>query len=198
MAGTNQKAWLIATIELAPTLIFLSLWKSGIPLETAGWSGTVAAATALMALAIMRADFSPVMLGINIHLLLITPVIVSLYKLGLESVAIRVQEQAQTLIFVVVAVVGAILTRMTHRGFIGCNAGNRALRQRYSLYLLIPVLAAIPWAYLHAGSTLTSIGLPLALLFAFRGYLAARLDDKDSKSEAGTSIAAAGTLDNSY
>ncbi|WP_193187316.1 hypothetical protein [Nisaea sediminum] len=178
MSKTSQNAWLVASAEMLPTLVFLSLWRGGFGLETAGWSGAASAALVLGAIGVTRPKFSPVVLGINIHLLLITPAIVGLYKLGFDEWAETLRHQAQTALFVVVALVGALLIGTTERGLIGTDTGPARIRFRYSLVILAAVTGAIPWAYFHAGDSLTSVALPLVILFALRGYLAARLEDK--------------------
>ena len=63
-------------------MAFLALWQGQVGLQAAGWTGAVLAAAVLIGFRRYRVPYNPILLGINIHLLLATPVIVALFRMG--------------------------------------------------------------------------------------------------------------------
>lgn len=179
MAGSQQREWVTGALESLPSLVFLGLWRGEVVgLEAAGWTGSGLAAAVLVALRLQRVPHDPILLGINLHLLVITPLIVGLFRLGQVDLAHILVATAQNGVLVAVLVVGGTLTVFARRGFIGVEGLPSTVRRTYSLLLLAVAAAGVIWSFVHAGSTLMSVGLPLMALFGLRRYLAARWRDK--------------------
>ncbi|WP_295808306.1 hypothetical protein [uncultured Nitratireductor sp.] len=172
-----QREWLSDIVESLPSLIFVALWRSGTDQEIAGWIGVALAACVLVGFRVCRLRFHPVLLGINVHLLLITPLIVGLYRFGMAAWSDAIVAVAYKGVLITVFLTGCALM-FTRGGFIGV-AGARGARWPYSLALLLASAAAIVWSFLLAdGGALVTVALPVMALFGLRRFLIARLADR--------------------
>lgn len=179
MTGSQQREWVTGILESLPSVTFLALWRGDlVGLEAAGWTGCGLAAAVLLALRLRRTPFDPILLGINLHMLVITPLVVGLFHAGQPALAGTLVDTAQTGVLVAILAVGAALTLFAPRGFVGIAGLPTGARRGYSLLLLAVAGAAVPWSLAHAGSALMSIGVPLMALFGLRRYLVARWQDK--------------------
>lgn len=191
MTVSRQREWLTDVLESVPSIVFLALWRGGAGGEPAGWIGSALAGALLLGFRLYRVPYNPVLLGVNLHLLAITPLIVGLFRLGAPDVGRIVLSAADSAVVISVFLVGCALTTVARRGFVGVDGLPPDRRRRYSLLLLALAAAAVPWSFANAGSTLLAVGAPLMALFGLRRYLIARWRDAAGASDAG-SLAAAG------
>lgn len=189
---TRQKEWLTDILESAPSIIFLALWRSDVDMELAGWIGVALAAVTLIGLRLLRTPYNPILLGINVHLLVITPLIVAAYGLGLAEFARALVAGSERSVLVTVFVVGCALTAFSRRGFIGQDDLPATSRWIYSSILLAAVAAAIVWSFSYAGGTLLAVGLPVMGLFALRRLIVARWLDRTRRTGSGSIATATG------
>jgi len=138
-------------------------------------------------------SYNPILLGINTHLLIITPLIVTIFRLGATELGRILVAGSERGVLVTVFVVGIGLTIFSPRGFIGAGDLPAGRRIAYSSILLLVLASSIVWSFAHAGSTLLAVGLPMMGLFAIRRLLIARLLDRGDLSGTG-GLAIASTL----
>lgn len=179
MAGSRQREWITDVLESLPSVAFLALWRSdAVGLETAGWIGCGMAAAVLLVLRLQQTPYNPILLGINLHMVVMTPLIIGLFRLGQPELARTLLDNAQTGVLVAVLLVGGGLTLFGPRGFVGLDGLPPGTRRGYSLLLLLLAAVAVPWSFAHAGNSLMSVGVPLMTLFGLRRFLIARWRDR--------------------
>ncbi|NGO54082.1 hypothetical protein [Allomesorhizobium camelthorni] len=178
MSGSRQREWLTDILESAPSIIFLVLWRSDVDMEMAGWLGVGLAAIVLIGFRLSRVHFNPILLGINVHLLIITPLIVTVSQMGALDLARALTAASERGVLVTVFIVGCALTAFSRRGFIGTDDLPDSSRWGYSLILLVASAAAIIWAFTYTGNTLLAIAVPMMGLFGLRRLLVARWLDR--------------------
>ena len=184
MRSSQQKEWLKGALESAPSVAFLALWQGQAGLEAAGWTGAALAAAVLVGFRHYRVAYNPILLGINIHLLLATPVIVALFRLGLPDLGRTLVGHAHRGVLVTVFLVGCTLTLLSERGFIGLSGLPVAKREAYSAVLLAASAATIVWSFVFASrsGTLVAIAVPFMALFGLRRFLIARWHDRSHEA----------------
>ena len=191
MPSPRQREWIIDFLEPAPTIVFLALWRSGVvETEVAGWIGALLAAAILVGFKIRRLRFNPILLGMNLHLLVITPTISAAFRLGAAELGQLLLATAASWILVIVLAVGLVMTLFSPRGFIASDQLSPGSRRSGSLILLAATAVAIPWSFFHAGQTIVSIVIPLTALFALRRFLIARALDREGSEGNGAPMAA--------
>jgi hypothetical protein len=190
MAGSRQREWTTSVLESAPSLIFLALWRSGVDVAFAGWIGAALAATVLIGFRHFRVPYNPILLGINAHQVVFTPLVVASFELGAVGLGRTLFASAEGSVLVAVFAVGCGLTAFSPRGFIGADGLAAPARRAYSLVLLAVAATAIPWSFAHLGQTLLSVALPLMALFGLRRLLIARWQDRVERA-GGDSLAVA-------
>ncbi|WP_330563311.1 hypothetical protein [Roseibium sp. FZY0029] len=87
MANARQQQLLLDLFESLPSIVFILLWRQTSNLELAGWTGCGFAAFVLAGLVLLKARIHPVLIGINLHILLVTPVLVGFYRFGDRALA---------------------------------------------------------------------------------------------------------------
>jgi hypothetical protein len=177
---SQQKDWLTDVIESAPSVVFVALWQGHMGLQAAGWTGAALAAAVLIGFRRYRVAYNPILLGINIHLLLMTPVIVALFRAGIPDFARMLVGYSQTGVLVTVFLVGCFLSVRSPRGFLGLSGVPAGKRHAYSAVLLAASAATVVWSLvLAAGAgTLVTVGVPLMALFGLRRLMIARWNDR--------------------
>ncbi|MFO7483524.1 hypothetical protein [Oceanibaculum nanhaiense] len=178
MAGSQQKSWLTDTLESLPSIVFLVAWRGGGDIAFAGWLGAASALALLLGFRFYRMPFNPILLGINLHLAAITPLIVASFHLGVTDLARLLLRSSESGVLISVFLTGCLLTLFSGRGFVGDATMPRRLRLQFSASLLAVTAALIPWSFAHAGQTLVSLAVPFMILFALRRFLIARWHDK--------------------
>jgi hypothetical protein len=151
--------------------------RSNVDLETAGWIGAALAAAVLIVFRACNVRFNPILLGINIHLLLVTPIIVTVFQLGASDVGETLTRYSYKGVLVTIFVVGLALTFLSRDGFIGHERPSDSTALRYSAVLLLASLAAIAWSFIYGDGAVLGVALPIIALFALRRLLIARLLD---------------------
>lgn len=185
MRTSRQKEWLTGAIESAPPVAFLALWQSQAGLEAAGWTGAALAAAVLIGFRHYRVPYNPILLGVNTHLLLATPVIVALFRLGAPDLGRTLVGYSHRGVLVTVFLVGCALTLVSQRGFLGLSGLPAAKRQACSAILLAASAATILWSFVFAAgsNTLLTIAVPLMALFGLRRFLIARWHDRSHEAD---------------
>lgn len=168
---TRKRQWLTDVAEALPSAIFILLLRSGIDLEVAGWTGAGLAALQLIIFRAADLKHNSVMLGVNVHLLIITPVIVGLAWIGALGLSRFLEEHAYegvvTTVFVMLSVQALIQAWM--------QSTSQELRQnragKADLIMICAAAVAAVWAHTSTGGPLFSVAIPLIMLIALRRYL---------------------------
>ncbi|MFS4438483.1 hypothetical protein ACMA5I_09725 [Paracoccaceae bacterium GXU_MW_L88] len=153
----------------------MAIWRATGDLEAAGWTGCALALLVLIGLRSARAPFNPIFLEINLHLIVITPLIIGLYRFGASDSAARLEGVSYHAVLVTIFLTGLILTVASPRGFVGQDdpRSTGSVRAKSALMLAASFIGII-WASLNDGSAFIAVGLPIIALFALRRVLLAR------------------------
>lgn len=182
MRTSLQRQWLTDILEAVPSIAFLALWRNGLGMEAAGWVGAALAASLLGGFQLLKVRSNPIMLGINVHLVVITPLIVGISRLGAPELAGVLAASSYEGVFVTVFCVGCALTLLGKDGFIGVAGLAAKDRRKLSLLLLAGSAAATAWAFWFDGSALLKVAAPMLAIFAIRRFLVARTIDRSNRS----------------
>jgi hypothetical protein len=169
MTIRSTAGW-VTVVEAAPSIAFALMWRATGDLEAAGWLGAVLAFAVLLGFRIARIPADTIYLGINLHLAIITPLIVGLYRLGWSQPARLIEAHSFPAVLVTIFLTGCALTLWSQRGFIG----QPGLPRRSSLLLLAGSAAAILWWGIVGGPDLVAVGLPIIGLFVLRAAILRR------------------------
>lgn len=181
MPGSLQREWLTDILESAPSLVFLALLRSGINIEAAGWTGAALAAFVLIGFRLYRVRFNPILLGINIHLLIITPLIVTVFELGAPELGNTLVAYSHKAVLITIFLVGCALALLSREGFAGFEGLSPLTVRTYSAILLAASLAAIAWSFTFAEGAIVGIAVPIIALFGLRRLLIARWLDSNKQ-----------------
>lgn len=181
---SQKREWLVNSVASVPSIIFLALWRGGWGLEFSGWIGSALAAIVLVNLYNSHRQYNPILLGINIHLLIITPLIMALFYLGEEELSKALLGISYRGVLITVFLVGCILTISSKLGFIGNGSLPASKRCAYSVILLVSSAASIAWVFTFASVTNTtvSVAIPMVFLFSLRRILIARWNKRNFKT----------------
>lgn len=177
---SRQQRWITDLLEGMPSLAFFAVWRGLDDLELAGWIGTVLAIVTIAVLKMLKTESHPVLLGVNIHMICITPIIVGLYLIGAPALAEFFIEHANKGVLVSVFVVGAMQTYFRKSGFIGSLELPKPQRLSYSLLLLLMSFFGMVWALSIEAGSLVTVVMPLTVLALLRGFLLARWQDRNN------------------
>ncbi|WP_428698294.1 hypothetical protein [Stappia sp.] len=180
MSGSLQRQWLTDILESVPSFAFLALLRSNVDLETAGWIGATLAAAVLIVFRACKVRFNPILLGINIHLLLVTPIIVTVFRLGASETGETLTRYSYQGVLITIFLVGLMLTFVSREGFVGHERLSKSSVRKYSVLLLLATLAAIAWSFIYSNGALLGVALPIIALFALRRLLIARSFDSNN------------------
>jgi hypothetical protein len=192
VSGSRQREWFTDILEGLPSILFLALWQSNV--KFAGWAGAALAAIVLIGFRLFRLPYNPIVLGINVHLLIVTPLIVTLFYLGAQGLGRMLFASSHRGVLVTVFLVGCALTLFSRRGFIGIEGLPDPRRWAYSLVLLAASIAAIAWSFTSRGGVLVAIAIPLMVLFGLRRLLIARWLDRKDRSDGLFAVASGSAL----
>lgn len=171
MNGPKCRDWLPGMLEAIPSFVFLLIWRASEVLETAGWAGVFLAGAVLLAFPMFKVAFNPIFLGINIHLVVITPLIVGLHRGGFTRVAHLVEQQSYFSVLLTIFATGCFLTLCSRKGFLGTKGLPTSAVRQGSIVMLAASAAAIVWATTVEGYGFFAVGLPIIALFAVRRAL---------------------------
>jgi hypothetical protein len=180
---SQQREWLTDVLESVPSIAFLALWQGQAGLESAGWTGAALAAAVLAGFARYQISYNPILLGVNIHLLIATPVIVALFRMGAPDLGRMLVGYSHRGVLVTIFLVGCALTLGSPRGFLGTSGLPAARCRAYSAILLAASAATILWSFTLAtgSSPLLTVVVPLMVLFGLRRFLIARWRDRSNE-----------------
>ena len=194
MSGSRQREWVTDILEGAPSILFLALWQSNVDIRFAGWGAAALAAMVLIGFRFFRVSHNPIVLGINVHLLIITPLIVALFYLGAQELGRMLFAFSHRGVLVTIFLVGCALTAFSRNGFIGIKGLPNPRRLAYSFVLLAASIAAIAWSFTYNGAALVAIAIPMMSLFGLRRLLIARWLDRNERSDGLFAIAPSSAL----
>jgi hypothetical protein len=185
MPAAQQKEWLTGALESVPSVAFLAMWQNQAGLDAAGWTGAGLAAAVLIGFRLFRVSYNPILLGINIHLLLATPVIVGLFRLGAPDLGRTLAGYSHRGVLVTVFLVGCGLALLSERGFLGLSGLPAPKRRANSAILLTASAATIVWSFVFAARSgaLLAIAVPFMALFGLRRFLIARWNDRSHEAD---------------
>src|SRR5690242_470490 len=116
--ATTYGEWFADVSENIPSVVFLTLLRLGVELEAAGWIGAALAAIILVGLPALGSRYNPILLGINVHLLAVTPLIVAVFWWGEPNFGEMLTHYSYQAVLVTIFIVGLVLTLSSKRGFI--------------------------------------------------------------------------------
>ncbi|WP_426236610.1 hypothetical protein [Pararhizobium sp. DWP1-1-3] len=181
MKKSLQRTWITDILEAVPSVVFLALWRSGFDMETSGWTGALLAAAQLLGFYRFGVFSNPIMLGINLHLLIITPLIMVSFAIGAREFSDALVVHSYRGVLVTVFVVGCVLTLMSRRGFVGIDDVPKRSFWKTSGVLLAASALAIVWAFAYTGAVVLSVAVPMIGLFALRRFLIANILDNENR-----------------
>lgn len=184
MEHAQQKRWLTDLLESVPSIVFILIWRQSGDIETAGWVGAAAAFGVLGVLSFLKTPMHPVLMGVNLHILLTTPLIVGLFRAGQTQIAEFMAAHAYGGVLVTVFVVGTVLTAATRRGFSSLSDVPPKTQRRYSVIMLGLCACGAAWAFATSNSRFVPVVVTLTVLIVGRNFLQARMSDTNG-SKAG-------------
>jgi hypothetical protein len=182
VSGSRQREWMRDILEGAPSILFLALWQSNVDIKFSGWAGAALAAIVLIAFRVFRLPYNPIVLGINIHLLMITPLIVAVFNFGAYGLGRTLFAFSHHSVLITIFFVGCALTVFSKRGFIGIDELPSGRRWAYSLALLAASVTTIAWSLTYKGPPLIALAIPIMVLVGLRRLLIARWLDRNGRS----------------
>ncbi|MCV0424322.1 MAG: hypothetical protein K5905_02515 [Roseibium sp.] len=187
MEKSQQKQWFTDLLEGVPSIAFILLWRQGGDLEFAGWVGSGLALGVFAVFRLLRARMHPVLLGVNLHILVATPLIISLFRFGDAAIAKTLVAYSHGGVLLTVLMTGLLLSSFSKGGFAGLPDMPRGQQGRISaLMLIVSALGAI-WALATPQDSLIPVVVTLMLLIGGRRYLLARWMDR-SKTDGTTAV----------
>ncbi|WP_460080244.1 hypothetical protein [Roseibium sp. LAB1] len=180
MATSQQKQLLLDLLESLPSIVFILLWRQTGDLELAGWSGCGLAVLVLAAFGLLGAQMHTVLLGVNLHILLVTPLLDALSRFGDASLARFLIAYSYSAVLLTVTITGGVLTLFSRGGFAGVPGLPGPVRLRMSVLMLAVSMAGTMWAFWTPDNSVLPVVVTLSLLIGGRRFLLARLSDKSS------------------
>lgn len=177
MAKSRQMQLVLDCLEGLPSVGFILLWRQTGDLELAGWIGCGLALAVFGVFAFLKGRMHPVLLGVNCHILLVTPVIVGLFRFGGREIAEVLVPYSYGAVLLSVTLVGLVLTLFTSSGFAGVPELAAMLRLRLSLMMIAVSAAGTAWALAVPDKALLPVMATLTLLIVGRRFLLARWTD---------------------
>ncbi|WP_170769192.1 hypothetical protein [Ruegeria lacuscaerulensis] len=184
MLGEHQKRLLLEIFENLPGISFLILARALEDQRLAGWVGAILAVCVcgLYARKILRPQ--PILLGINLFMVVITPLIELLALSGYRGAANVLIGNIDTLVLTSIFLIGVFLTCFSTKGFLTYETQCRKKTHLHSGLLLALCAVGIVWSLIVGQNDLISLVLPLMLLFEAQRFLRAAASDQQSHSHA--------------
>ncbi|MEM8700817.1 MAG: hypothetical protein AAGF82_03250 [Pseudomonadota bacterium] len=179
---SHQQQWLLDILEGLPSVAFLLVWRQTGDLELAGWCGAALALISFVLFFAAKSKMNPVLLGVNLHLFLATPLIVGTFRLGFTDLGAFLAAYAHSAVLLSVFVAGLWLTVFTSRGFIGSADMPVNHMRLYSLVMLAVCASGMIWALSMPESSLVPVIVTLTALIGGRRFLLARQADNSGAS----------------
>ena len=183
---TQQRQWLTDILEGLPSVAFILAWRQSGDLQLAGWTGTGVAVLVFVCFRVFRLKVHPVLLGVNVHILLATPLIYGAYRLGFEDAGAVMADYSYAGVLVTVFLTGLCLSVFSKGGFAGCPDLPKKQRRLYSLAMLVVALLGAAWALATPADSLLPVVLTLTVVVGGRRFLLARHADKSTAAGSGT------------
>lgn len=171
-------------LENSPTIVFFSLLRFSNDLRLAGWVSAMVAVGVCAAYLFRVLKPHPILLGINLCMLLITPCTEVLLWIGRAELANMLIENAQSAVLTIVFL--TILTRAIAKQkarLCSQPKGDRSV-PKPSIFLVLLSFSTVIWSLAINASQLLEVGFPLLVLFITYRVLSAR-ENRKGPSEAG-------------
>ncbi|ASP33937.1 hypothetical protein CHH27_12365 [Labrenzia sp. VG12] len=188
MTRSRQMQFLLDLLEGLPSVGFILLWRQTGDLQFAGWFGCGLAFVVFMVFAGLKARMNPVLLGVNLHILLVTPLMVGLFRFGNTALAEFLVGYSYGAVLITVTLTGAVLSAFTREGFAAAPDLPANLRRRLSLAMLFVAGSGAAWAIWMPGNSLLPVVVTLTGLIVGRRFLLLRWS-----GDAATGLVVAGT-----
>jgi|GEM_PF-1354175 len=184
MSSSHQKQWIADLLEGLPSIVFILLWRQGGDLETAGWAGSALALGVFVVFGVLKVGMHPVLLGVNLHILVATPLIVGLYQSGHGTIAdlLAGYSHGGVLLTVLLAGIGQAVFRKG--GYVGFMEIPVRSQRRISLLMLVISGFGAVWALSTPDSSFVPVLVTLTVLIVGRRFLLARWADRRSSEGA--------------
>jgi len=192
MVKSRQTQLVLDLLEGLPSVGFILLWRQTGDLEFAGWIGSGLALAVFALFRLLKGRMHPVLLGVNCHILLVTPLIVGLIRLGGGAVAEAIVPYSYGGVLLTVTLVGVALSLFPRSGFAGVSDLDGRLGSRLSLLMLAVSAAGTAWALAVPDKALLPVVVTLTLLIVGRRFLLARWSDSTDGAAALASASAGG------
>lgn len=179
MNHSKQKRFITDLLEGLPSIVFILLWRQSGDLEAAGWAGSLAALCVLGLMLYLKTKPHPVLVGVNIHILLASPVIVGLFRFGDIEVARFLSAHAYPAVLLTVLLTGIWQTLFSSKRFSALDDVSDAVQLRFSLALMVVCALGAVWALATPGSSFVPVVGTLTALIVGRNFLQARFSDKN-------------------
>jgi len=179
---SKQMQLIFDLLEGLPSIAFILLWRQTGDLEVAGWIGSGLAFAVFAVFGLLKGRMHPVLLGVNCHILLVTPLIVGMFGFGDRDLAVAMTSHAYGAVLLTVASVGVLLTLFTRAGFAGVPGLPKRDRLRLSLLMICVSVAGAGWAFAVPDNSLPPVVTTLTLLIVGRRFLLARWSDGSAGS----------------
>lgn len=188
----QQKRLFTDLLEGVPSVLFILIWRQTGDIQTAGWLSAAAALGMFAVLLFARVRMHPVLLGVNLHILLITPLIEGLYRAGADPLAQALAANAYPGVLASVFLAGVGQFLFMKDRFSALASVSRAQQTRYSLTMLVVCAAGAVWALFAASDPLVPVVVTLTVLILGRNFVAAR--HADASGTAALAIGSAGQV----
>ncbi|WP_170758739.1 hypothetical protein [Ruegeria lacuscaerulensis] len=184
MIGDQQRRLLLDMFENLPGVGFLVLSRATDDLRLTGWVGTILAAAVCISYVKKLVLPHPILLGINLFMVAITPLIEILFFSGHRSTANTLIGNIDSLVLGSVFVTGLLLTLTTRNGFLTYAANSAKQMRMHSAALLGVCAIGVFWSLIAGGNNLITLAIPLMLLFGLQQLLRAGVKDRQSRDAA--------------
>lgn len=168
---TEQRSILWGLTQNAPVLGFLMALQITDSFRLAGWVGAGLALGVLIAAVLRRAKVDPIVAGINVYFVLLTPMIELTYAIQADTAGAFLAANAPRGVMLSVFLVGLAMTLA--KGAVFADGATPDVRRRRSLTLLgVAGLGAL-WSCVASGGSFAVVGIPMIVLFSTRRFLQA-------------------------
>ncbi|CUH50239.1 hypothetical protein [Ruegeria atlantica] len=184
MPSETQKRLLLEMFENLPGVVFMLLFRATDDMRLAGWIGTVLAASVCVTYVRKTLRPQPILLGINLFMVAITPLIECLILLGYRDTATILTGNIATLVLMSVFLTGVVLTLFRTNGFLNYQTNGTKQRNTHSAVLLFVCTIGVVWSRFAGDNYLVSLGIPLMVLFGVHQLLRAGITDQQARNGA--------------
>ncbi|MTI45582.1 hypothetical protein JM93_01017 [Roseibium hamelinense] len=174
---SQQRALITDVLEGAPSLAFVIALRVFGEAEPAGWIGCVTALCVFAVFKYLDVRMNPVMLGVNVYMLLITPLLRGLFEYGGtfgDELAAALLPYTRESLLVSVFLTGLVLTLCRRSGFAGLPDTPQKGTLAVSLGMLCVSAFGILWAFSGSDNGIVAVIATISALIFIRRWAQAR------------------------